>query len=251
MAAQTPLIVIVPGAFHSVNAYPELTKLLQDSNYEVIQVPLVTAGDDRTDPSVSHLDDADAIRSVLAPLFDQGREAVFLSHSYGSMPSTEAIAGNTVEERTSAGLRGGVSAFICCAGFSFPKVGKNLYGGDELPPLMPYHRLENGLLYLDESAKPLWFSDLPEERANRAFAELCKTHTRKTFETFPLHVESELRLKKTYILCEEDKTILPEWQEGFAKIGGFDNIVKVTSGHSPFLSQPQRILEIIQSVQGE
>jgi hypothetical protein len=143
MAQPKPLIVIVPGAFHAVDAYPAFTSLLKQSGYEVLQVPLTTAGDaGKVSVEASHLDDARAIEAQLVPLLDQGREAIVITHSYGSLPGTEAIAGQTVSERKERGLNGGVTTFIVVSGFAFPAVGKNLFGGDDEFPPMPYHRLE-------------------------------------------------------------------------------------------------------------
>jgi hypothetical protein len=89
---------------------------------------------------------------------------------------------------------------------------------------------------------------LSVEQQDVAFKSLTQVQTRKTFTTYPAHIESELKVgKKIYVLSELDKAILPEMQEGFAKIGGFDEVVRVPAGHSPFLSMPDRVLEIIKS----
>jgi alpha-beta hydrolase superfamily lysophospholipase len=136
-----PIIVIVPGAFHRPSHYGPIISLLEAEGFQVLCKDLVTCGGSAgvIDPNTDHLDDAREIFSDLQPLLDTGREAIVVSHSYGSLPSTELVAGQSIVERSARGLRGGVKAAINIAGFAFPVVHKNFQGGDDITPPMPYH----------------------------------------------------------------------------------------------------------------
>jgi hypothetical protein len=73
--------------------------------------------------------------------------------------------------------------------------------------------------------------------------------TRKSFTDFPQHIESEIQCLKTYILCKEDQAAPPAFQEHMAGVGGYE-VVRVKSGHSPFLSIPGEIVTIVEGVVG-
>jgi hypothetical protein len=99
-------------------------------------------------------------------------------------------------------------------------------------------------VHLQESAKPIFFSDVSPEEADIAWDNLFKQQSRKSITTFPQYVESEIRCPKTYVVCEKDQAVPPAFQEQMAGMGGF-NIVKVSSGHAPFLTVPNEIVAAI------
>ncbi len=47
------------------------------------------------------------------------------------------------------------------------------------------------------------------------------------------------------MLTEEDKAVDPTWQAMFVKNGGFDAVVRLKSGHTPLLSMPDKVVEVI------
>lgn len=118
MTSEKPIIVIIPGAFHKPIHYCKISKLLQSDGYEVLEVSHIVCGD-KVDPEKTFFDDAAEIRKKLIPLSDQGRHAVIMSHSYGSLPATASVEGQTVIERAERGLVGGIVAVISIAGFVF------------------------------------------------------------------------------------------------------------------------------------
>jgi pimeloyl-ACP methyl ester carboxylesterase len=140
-----PLLVLLPGAFHIPKSYRKIIDPLYTSGYEVLGVDyLVTARSSKPgpDPDLSYTDDAAALREKLIPLFDEGREAVLISHSYGSLPATHMAVGQTTVERKARGEKGGVAAVTNIAGFAFPARGKNIMGEESETPAMPYQVVE-------------------------------------------------------------------------------------------------------------
>lgn len=138
MTSEKPIIVIIPGAFHKPIHYCKISKLLQSDGYEVLEVSHIVCGD-KVDPEKTFFDDAAEIRKKLIPLSDQGRHAIIMSHSYGSLPATASVEGQTVIERAERGLVGGIVAVISIAGFVFPTRGKGIMGDDQIVPPPPYH----------------------------------------------------------------------------------------------------------------
>jgi pimeloyl-ACP methyl ester carboxylesterase len=145
-----PLLVILPGAFHTPESYRRITEPLLSKGYEVLAIDyLVTARSSEPDPNpaLSFTDDATALREKLIPLFNEGGEAVLISHSYGSLPATHTAVGQTTLERNERGERGGVAAVINIAGFAFPARGRNIMGEESETPAMPYQVVEVCSLY--------------------------------------------------------------------------------------------------------
>jgi alpha-beta hydrolase superfamily lysophospholipase len=150
--ATKPVIVLVPGLFHKPSSWDKVAKPLRDQGYTVLTPPLAVGGDltGKTPESPEwkelagkgFVDDKDVILKEMEPFLDAGREVILVGHSFGSVPATLAVEGNTVEERKAKGQKGGVVQLVHIAGFSYPVRGKSLFGDDNEPPLMPYHVLE-------------------------------------------------------------------------------------------------------------
>lgn len=147
-----PVIVLVPGAFHRPSVWGAVAQSLGKAGYTVLSPGLTVCGDlssktpgdsawaDLADKGP--LDDVAVIHEALIPFLDQGREAVIVSHSHGSLPATLAVEGQTVAERAARGLPGGIKGFVTIAGFAYPVRGKGIAGDESVPPLMPYHTLD-------------------------------------------------------------------------------------------------------------
>lgn len=152
MESKKPFILIAPGGFFSPEPYKPVQELLQKQGYTVLVPAHTVCGDlSSKTPESSEwkdmaakgaMDDVKHIHSVLLPLLDQGHTAAIVAHSYGSLPGMLSVEGQTVTERSARGLKGGIVAFISVAGFAYPMRGKNVFGTDDDPPLMPYHTLE-------------------------------------------------------------------------------------------------------------
>jgi pimeloyl-ACP methyl ester carboxylesterase len=98
---------------------------------------------------------------------------------------------------------------------------------------------------LTTAAIQVFYSDVPKEEADTAYANCAKHQSVKTFTTFPNYVESEIQCPKTYVLCEADQAIPAAWQEQMAQTGGYE-VVRITSGHSPFITKPDEVVAIIE-----
>lgn len=146
-----PLIVIVPGGFIKPAAYDDVSKELSHLGHTVLVPSLTVYGDLSNETADSPawkalaekgcLDDVKMLQSHLLPAFEQGQEVVLVGHSYGTVPACLSIEGQSVAERHARGEKGGVKAFVNLAGFAYPARGKNIIGGDEDMPPMPYHEL--------------------------------------------------------------------------------------------------------------
>lgn len=138
MSSQKPVIFVIPGGFHRPIHYRRIIEPLRAQGYEVISIDLVVCGEE-VDPETSFFDDGAAVRKILVPLLDEGRKALIVSHSYGSLPTSVIVEGLTLAERSDQGLPGGIIGVVSLAGFAFPVAGKNIMGNEEQIPPPAYH----------------------------------------------------------------------------------------------------------------
>lgn len=64
----------------------------------------------------------------------------------------------------------------------------------------------------------------------------------------PKFIDQEMTVPKTYIFCEDDIALPTEYQAYFVGVGGYEDVIRIQSGHSPFLKMPERMLEIISEI---
>lgn len=98
---------------------------------------------------------------------------------------------------------------------------------------------------MKEIAKTFFYSDMPAVQQDDAWERLLKAHSRASLCAFPKFIASDVVVPKTYVLCELDKAVEPAHQEMFTQIGKFDRVVRIEAGHTPLVSVPGRIVDIV------
>ena len=121
--AKKPVIVLVPGAWHSPIHFSPMTKLLQGAGYTVagVDLPSVTWSTRNAPPPDSFDDDVQAVRTVILENAERGEDVLVLSHSYGSLPKMTAVKGLDKKTREAEGKKGGVVHLVFCASFALPE----------------------------------------------------------------------------------------------------------------------------------
>lgn len=120
MSPTKPTIVIVPGAWQLTSAFAPFADLLRSSGYETEVVAMPSVGGTQL-PLTGLPEDIAAVRAVVQPLVDAGRELVLLTHSAGGVSGGGAVKGLDLKTRKEAGLPGGVARIIYMAAFMVPK----------------------------------------------------------------------------------------------------------------------------------
>jgi pimeloyl-ACP methyl ester carboxylesterase len=126
MASSKPVIVLIHGAFHPPHAYRKLIEPLRGAGYVVLAPPMPTTGLDDTVVGKTYVEDVKRVHESLLPLLDEGQEAVLLCHSQGGIAGSAATEGQTVQERRTRNLKGGIKAIIYLAAFALPEKGLSL-----------------------------------------------------------------------------------------------------------------------------
>lgn len=74
---------------------------------------------------------------------------------------------------------------------------------------------------------------------------MMKTHSLMNWNSHPQFIDQEMTVAKTYVFCENDIALPTEYQAYFVGVGGYTDVIRVQSGHSPFLTIPEKMIEII------
>ena len=266
-----PVFVLVPGMFHGPAEWDAVASRLRAEGHQVLTPPLATTTSIDKGASIADktsLDDVISIHELMLPALDKGNEVVLVGHSYGSLPATLAVEGQTVTERKSRALPGGVRSLVVVTGFAWPVRGKSIMADDNDPPVPDFYVLKvsraekpnkkrtlvnafkNGVCEAQrEKTMETLYHDLPAEKHNAAWSSLYTAHSRKSLCAFPRFIASDITtIPKTWVLAEKDNTIAPAHQEMFIQFGKFDNVERVDAGHMLPVVAAEKLSEVLLSV---
>ncbi|KAK8090870.1 hypothetical protein PG994_000375 [Apiospora phragmitis] len=259
----SPVIVIVHGAFHPPVFYQPLISALQapPHSYTVLAPALPSTGSDDSVAGKTYVDDVQQIHRTLLPLLDAGREAVLVCHSQGGVAGSAAAENQSVVERNTRGLPGGVRAVVYVAAFAFPEKGmsvigfvggeenvKGLYYPESLLIHSPFEWQGIHYKLVTESAGDQFYNLLPKDKRDEMGRWLV--HQSKASKNAPVQfVAGDVTVPKTYVACTKDNIFPFQAQKALAQASGC-KIVEIESDHSPFWSEGPRtqLLQVISSV---
>jgi pimeloyl-ACP methyl ester carboxylesterase len=282
IAAQNSAFVLIPGSFSSASVYHKVTAQLASRGYEVHETELLSASKQRDVGPATMAEDAAHIADVISRLVNQGKRVVLGMNSYGGFPGTEAAKGMSKAERqqNDSSGSGAVVGLVYIASF-IPPVGMSLrmmlskiqpdifqdavssecqfpfcssLNASDRPPI------ENGsLTMVDSSIQPDYmnlnpsinhktiFSDLPEDEA-KYYMDQMSIHSTISFSGRLTHPAYK-HVPVTYLLTAADKMFLPEYQRATIDAAERDGIVvrtvELDSGHTPMLSMPDEVVQVL------
>lgn len=88
--AKKPIFVLVPGAWHTPDAFKPLTDLLHSRGYETKSVSLATVSSSLSDRKSTDADGT-AIEAAVNEELAEGRDVVVVCHSYGGIATGEGL----------------------------------------------------------------------------------------------------------------------------------------------------------------
>jgi pimeloyl-ACP methyl ester carboxylesterase len=223
--ADSRSIVLVHGAWHGPWAWSRVAGPLRERGFDVHTVANPSSGSDPT--ALRDLyDDADNLRRTLAGL---GDDVLVVAHSYGGIVATEGAAGAA-----------NVSHLLYVTAFMLDE-GASLLStvGGEAPDW--WVRDEDGLSTTVSRAEEIFFNDCSPEDAADAASRL-EPQSLPSFEQ-PVRSVAWRDIPSSYLICERDNAIPPVLQEQLAERAG--DVRRVEASHSPFLSRPGEVAELI------
>ncbi|KAF4343751.1 hypothetical protein FBEOM_2338 [Fusarium beomiforme] len=254
MARQTSL-VFIPGAWHRPSCYDKVTEPLQMRHHlRCISVTLPSTMDN---PMATFKDDIDAARSAIVNETEKGRDVIIIAHSYGGMVGNSVIKG-LARPKTLTPVpdeqRGYVVGLVLIAsGFTFTGVAfMDFFFGH--PP--PSWRINKETGYADIVVRPqeFFYHDLPPAEADYHTSMLTTQSLKALFEGREYAYAGWVDVPVWYIGTVEDQglpVVAQRMSVGMARaIGGRVFHTELQTSHSPFLSQPMQVVQILlQAVQ--
>lgn len=225
MARVTPRVVLVHGAWHGPWCWDALTPLLEAAGHDVTTVDLPSVGGDG--------DLAADVAVVRAGIEQSTEPTIVLGHSYGGIPITEACAPLPQ-----------VSHLVYLCAFMLD-TGESLMGAlnNEVPPWIVIDA-DAGVSRVPDPV-PVFYADVdPTEAA--AYAEQVSTQTLSSFGD-ALSKVAWHDVASTYIACTQDQAIPYPAQQAMSQRAG--TVHTLDSSHSPFVSHPDEVAQIISGIE--
>lgn len=219
--ADSSTVLLVHGAWHGGWAWEDLVPHLAAAGLDARTVDLPSSGS-----AGPMADDAAVVRDALAA---DDRPTLVVGHSYGGIAISEGAAG-------AANVTGLVylCAFMLDAGGSLWET----IGGTPPPWALP--DLEAGTSTVTDPVSA-FYGDVEPATADRAIARLRP----QSLQSF-IDVQTQAAWKErpsTYVVCEQDGAIPPPAQEAMSAHA--DTVIRLDTSHSPMLSAPERVAELI------
>jgi pimeloyl-ACP methyl ester carboxylesterase len=231
MSTSAPTFVLVHGAWHKpVPTWHLLQPLLESAGHRSIAVELPSAGPANDMRPDLHADAA-AVRTVLDQL---DGPAVLVGHSYGGVVIS------------TAGRHPAVDSLVYLAAFALDEgqTVLDIAATVEPPPLIAaaIDFASDGLMSIHPSmAHAVFYADVPTPVSNAAVAALVPS-TAAIFTT-PQATPAWRDKPSTYVVCNQDQAIPIQREREMAL--HCTRTVELTASHSPFLSMPQRVSDLL------
>ena len=220
--------LLVHGSCHGAWCWRDVIPALAAMGHSATAIDLPSHGIDPTAPEDVTLDGyAAAIHTAL------DRPSFVVGHSMGGYPiSRAADLDPTNIERL---------VYLCAY---VPWDDHSLVDMRLCAPRQPIMKAiakaEDGVTFsvIPEHAREVFYHDCPDEAVDFALENLCPQAilpqaTKVTLE------ERYRSVPRSYILCEQDSAIPPEFQEEMAADFPPEDVIRMNTSHSPFFSEPE------------
>ena len=98
---------------------------------------------------------------------------------------------------------------------------------------------------MQESAKPLFFSDLTPEKQDEVWSTFPKQQSWACFLHKADFIDTDIAIPKAYIRTGLDQCIAPAWQDGIIAAGEYETVLHVETGHCPMVSAPEQMARVV------
>ncbi|CAI6334197.1 unnamed protein product [Periconia digitata] len=244
-----PTILFFAGAFADPSCFDILSAQLQKAGYPTTYAYVPSLNP--TEPATaSASQDAQATRDRhVLPLLDEGKDVVMFTHSYGGVVGGGAAAGLSKASRSAAGKSGGVVGMLYCVG-NIVCEGETLLQavGGSYPPFIKQDQPSNGVAVISPVIETLYSPNtVSQELVSQLEAAMTPTAL-AAFETpgpAPAWAESEFDGYRTYLRTVNDQCNPSFLQDMWIEKSGVAwDVVDLASGHCPFITQPEEVVEV-------
>ncbi|CVL12628.1 related to methyltransferase [Fusarium proliferatum] len=216
------------------------------------------------DPMASFKDDVDAVRGAIRQETEKGRDVIVITHSYGGTVGNSAVKGFSRPPESSTSGQSSVSPStsrervpetghvvgiipiatgFCFTGLTFMDHFLNI--------TPPFFRVNKKTGYADLTVRPqkFFYHDLPPAEADHATSMLTTQSLKALFEGREYSYSGWLDVPVWFIGTVEDQGLpifVQRAQIGMVRVlGGRVVYTELKTSHSPFLSQPKQVVQIV------
>ena len=224
---------LVHGSWHGAWCWEKLTPELEALGHQVIAMELPV-----DDSSASFDDYADVVCNAIADF--SGDDLMVVGHS---------LAGQTIPL---VAARRPVRRLVYLCGVP-PIPGQPFTQQMAQESEMLNSEYPHGLSARDSQGRRSWihkelaqfhlFGDCDEGTASAAFARLRPQST--ALYKVPCSLNSYPDVDSTFVVCEEDRMVNPQWSRGVARDWLDAELIELPGSHSPFLSRPKTLAELL------
>lgn len=231
-------ILLIHGSAHGAWCWRDVLPLLAAAGHDARALDLPSHGADRTPPGEVTLEScADAIIAAM-----EG-PTVLVGHSMGGFPITAAA--ERAPGKVAALVY--VCAYVPVAGMTMADMRRA--GPRQLLTDAIQVAPDRVTMTIDPAkAAAKFYHDCPQDIADYAVPRLCPQPIAPLEEPIASTARAEA-LPRHYVICEDDRTIPPEYQETMS--AGIADVRRLPCGHSPFFAMPDRLAAILNSIAGK
>jgi pimeloyl-ACP methyl ester carboxylesterase len=220
-------IILVHGAWHGSWCWQRVTSLLEKRGVAVRTVDLPSVGA-RPGAATDLSADAAAVETVIA---DVAGPVVLCGHSYGGM-----VISHTATERVKRLVY--LCAFMPVEGDSLVSIG----GGRHAPWIQ---LLDGGLTLPDPSkTQSVFYGDCDAQTVQWS-KSMLRPQSGAPFNE-PVPHPAWRSIPSTYVVCVNDMALPPDVQRNVFALRATETL-ELQAGHSPFLSQPEAVANLLQA----
>jgi len=253
-----PVFICTPGAWHTVECFGKVTRILEEKGFEVhgVNWPSIVRA-----PVFSTDDDIATIREAVSKEADGGNDVIVICHSWSAAPVNSAVADLSKAEREKQGKKGGVVKLVFLCAFVVPEGvsmmdavgGKpsalwNIQVHMPLPIIQSTNEvtLQGDVVYPNDPIHH-FYQDIPEPDQKYWASKL--TAISMSSINLPTTGAAYKAIPSHYLICEDDNAIPSFAQEAMVKAaqeaGADMKVDRMKSGHSPFLSHPEETADFL------
>lgn len=252
-----PTVLYVPGAWHQPIIFDKVIALLLLTGYKSRKIPLASVG--RSPPVTSLQPDVDVIRNAALEETRQGRNVVVVCHSYGGVPTNQALKGL---DKPQAPGGGRVVAIVYLASYL---IREGVAGSDAVeaqggsPNSLELEFLPDGNVFFKNTSNPAtaFYSDISLLEGKFWVSQL-RVQSGATYAAAANYAAWK-DIPAWYLVTAQDMTLRPQVQRGWIKdarayldqIGGPGTGAKriisqeINSGHLSAISHPLETADFI------